>query len=139
MGTAVIVSVLAACFGGSSAAGEAAPVVTGAGRCVVIIGANETACKRAGLVRADGIARLDVESAKGRMVLSGSLDPAPTADAPALSVATIDYGPARHAPAHGQCTLALSADGRAITDIDCDTFSAFGEIRVQFLVVEPPK
>ena len=123
----------------AAAAAEPAPTVTGAGRCVVTIGAAETTCTQAGLVRSAGGAELDVVSESGHMVLSGALTAPSTAAAPSLMVTAIDYGLAHHAPAEGRCAVALSADGKAITDIDCETFSAFGEIRMRFIVPGLPE
>ena len=78
--------IAALCPAWAAAAPEAATPVTGAGRCVVTIGAAETTCTQAGLVRGGGGAQLDVASADGHMVLSGALTAPSTASAPSLMV-----------------------------------------------------
>ena len=50
-----------------------------------------------------------------------------------VAVERIDYGASTGAPARGTCELLLTSDGKGIEQLACDTLSAYGQMRVNYI------
>jgi hypothetical protein len=104
--------------------------VSGPGRCVIILGAdNERPCARVHVTGPYTRMHVEVEADGGHVGFDGAIG----GEMGDFDIDTLDYAGARRARAQGACELLFTSDGKGLVNVSCDSTSAWGEIRVRYV------